>query len=404
MLCNIDRARDLMARDGLDGLLASHRVNVYYLSDYWGALMRIDRDFSNFAVLPRREGAPAGLVVALSEMHGLVEAPSWVPNVVAFGRDPEAGHLEAMPELYPTRDAEVLTEQEQAWNALVGAQQGKLCGMPIEAVKRIVVDAGLEKARIGTDDPRLANWLASLGLADVEIVDATNLFREIRIVKTPREIELLGAAARANARACDAATRAVTVGATVPEIEKVFNEEWARQGGAGIYILLGTAGGMRHRMVKEGDPFMVDALGTYAHYHGDIGRTAIVGEPRAEFLKSYNAIHKGWEAARASAKPGVDVRELTQLAVDVTHREGFPHYHLAVAHSIGLEHTDNPAIYGNERPDGPFVLQENMVVSFDMPHHEFGWAHMHLEDTLHITKDGCALLADLDMEMMVLPT
>ena len=31
-----------------------------------------------------------------------------------------------------------------------------------------------------------------------------------------------------------------------------------------------------------------------------------------------------------------------------------------------------------------------------------GWAHLHLEDTLHVTRDGTELLSGADMELMLL--
>lgn len=36
MLLNLDRAREIMAREEIDGLIAQLPINVYYLSDYWG--------------------------------------------------------------------------------------------------------------------------------------------------------------------------------------------------------------------------------------------------------------------------------------------------------------------------------------------------------------------------------
>ena len=34
MLVNLDRAREIMARENLDGLVAQLPINAYYLSDY----------------------------------------------------------------------------------------------------------------------------------------------------------------------------------------------------------------------------------------------------------------------------------------------------------------------------------------------------------------------------------
>lgn len=399
MLLNLPRAREIMTKHRLDGLVASHRVNVYYLTDFWGALMRIDRAFSNFAVLPRAERAPAALVTAMAELHALAEHRTWVPNVIAYARNPEVGTEDAPPELYPTRAGAPLTDQERAWNTLIAGQQGKFQPTPLLALKRALTDAGLSRGRIGCDDLRVLQWLRDLGLPGIEPVDAANIFREIRVIKTKAEVALLRRAAVANANACDRATRAAHDGATLEEIETVFNIEWAKQGGRGIYILLGSAGGMRYGRVRRGDPFMVDALGEFAHYHGDIGRTAIVGPPSGDFSRSFRAIKAGWEAARDAAKPGARVADLIDLAVGVVHKSGFPQFHRAVVHSIGLEHTDNPASHGLETPSGDMVLAEDMVISFDMPHHELGWAHMHLEDTLHITGSGNVPLTQLPLDL-----
>ncbi|MDZ7896335.1 MAG: aminopeptidase P family N-terminal domain-containing protein [Sphingobium sp.] len=59
MLLNKDRAYAIMDREGLDGLIATSPINVYYLSEYWGALMRMRRTFYNYAFLPRDESGAA---------------------------------------------------------------------------------------------------------------------------------------------------------------------------------------------------------------------------------------------------------------------------------------------------------------------------------------------------------
>ena len=55
MLLNKPRAYEVMDRHGIDGLIATTQVNVYYLTGFWGALMRMRRSFFNYAVLPRAD-------------------------------------------------------------------------------------------------------------------------------------------------------------------------------------------------------------------------------------------------------------------------------------------------------------------------------------------------------------
>ena len=62
MLLNKPRAYEIMDKYGLDGLVAKEAINVYYLSDYWDLFSSGGWTFNSYAVLPRREDAPAGLL------------------------------------------------------------------------------------------------------------------------------------------------------------------------------------------------------------------------------------------------------------------------------------------------------------------------------------------------------
>ena len=56
MLLNLDRARETLDRENLDGLIAQLPINVYYLSDYWGLFNTAGGyDAAYLAVLPRDE-------------------------------------------------------------------------------------------------------------------------------------------------------------------------------------------------------------------------------------------------------------------------------------------------------------------------------------------------------------
>ena len=60
MLLNKSRAYEVMDKYKIDGLLAAQRQNVYYLSDFFSYTLAVERHFSTFAVLPRRENMPEG--------------------------------------------------------------------------------------------------------------------------------------------------------------------------------------------------------------------------------------------------------------------------------------------------------------------------------------------------------
>ena len=106
MLLNKPRAYEVMDRHGLDGLVAATQVNIYYLTEFWGSLMRMRRSFYNFAVLPRREDAPAALIcsaVELQRFANVAEMPSWVPNICAY----------SFPVSFETRNYDPDTEEPE---------------------------------------------------------------------------------------------------------------------------------------------------------------------------------------------------------------------------------------------------------------------------------------------------
>ena len=104
MLLNRERANDVMDRHGLDGLVAAFRENIYYLSDYWGPMFLMSRNYTLYALLPRDEAAPAALVMPGTGVYHLEHVPTWMPNIATFiTRIP--------PRRIPPRDFETTTEE-----------------------------------------------------------------------------------------------------------------------------------------------------------------------------------------------------------------------------------------------------------------------------------------------------
>lgn len=416
MLLNEHRAREVMARHGLDGLIATFPQNVYYLSDYWDTQFDSRWPFLNYAVLPIREDAPAGLVLRTVMLDRLSLFPSWVPNIIAVSdysgreragrRDAKTGEPEAVQwKGWPRRKGVQLSPLEETWAANVDEHADDLVATPTWGLRRALIDAGIEKGKVGCDDPRVLGWLREMGLDKIEVVDALNIFREIRMVKSATEIDVMRCAARVNEEALEASVAAAHEGATWSELETVYHVEHSRRGGRGGHILT-ALGGLPHGRVVAGEPFMFDALGEYQHYFGDLGRTAVVGEPSPELARRMKAMQAGWRAACETIRPGVRRSALIESVVDAVRRSGFPEYFYVSPHSLGLEHTDSPIIVGPHTHDeatADYVLEENMVINVDMPYFELGWGNLHIEDTVVVTKDGYTPLTSERTELRVLP-
>ena len=199
--------------------------------------------------------------------------------------DPDVEKPEAVQEgiKWPVTEGP-LSKTDEDYLKFVEDFKGKYAVNPLYALKKAINDAGLEKAKMGIDDPRVIAWLNEIGLPDLKGVEATTIFREIRMVKTPDELTILREAAAMNEEAIDAALGSLHVGMDQSDLEVIYNTELARRGGKGVYLSAGTMGRRRDR-VKENQLITFDGLCEFKHYHGDIGRTVICGEPTDEMLK-----------------------------------------------------------------------------------------------------------------------
>ena len=405
-LANLPRARDIMATGNIDGIVASVPINVYYLSGYWGLLMSAERfDAAFFAVLPAREDLPAVLVLPSMELRRLVSAGgTWMPETFIYtSPDGEFDQIAVKGLPYggwPVRPGAALTDLEREWVDVTQAHADRVAGNAIGALVRAVTAAGIDRGNLITDDTRIGEWLQQAGLDGLECRADTGVFNQIRAVKTPAELELMRNAAMINESSLRHAATAFREGATWREIEVAYFTAMAAAGGAGSYLMCG-AGGPPTGRIRRNEPMFLDALGTYEHYHGDFGRCVVLGEPGELMKQRHRALCAGWEAVQPLLQPGSRYSELASTAVDAIRRNGLPEFVYATPHSLGLEHTDDPKPAGTQQGmTADPVLEPGMVLNIDMPFTEIGWGSVHIEDTVHITANGCEALTNTDFNII----
>jgi len=426
MLLNRTRANEIMDRYGLDGMVAAFKENIYYLSDYWGPMFLMSRNYTLYALLPRDETAPAALVMPGSGVYHLEHKPTWMPNIATYitrlkpgqpmpPRDFEMtteeidetgpmptppAHTPLMP--YPTRQGVAMAprdEQLLARYAAHGSDNPQVTST--RALAGAIREAGLEQGRLGFDDPRVLGWLQDVGLEKLSGVDALNIFKQIRMVKSPDEIELLKVAGRMSETAIEAVIAAIKPGMPLDEIGRIHAMSMAEQGGKSEWIIANIRG-LATGVVERDEIMKLDSVGSWKEYRGDVGRSVICGEPTREMLDRNKAVTRALHIAYENIRPGKTFKEIVDLTLKAVHDEGFPGFVLAAPHSVGLEHTDHPVSVGAEMP-GHHELRflENMVFTLDMPYHEFGWGTTHVEDMMIVRAHGCEPITSMDTTLRV---
>lgn len=431
MLLNRERANQVMDRHGLDGLVAAFQENIYYLSDYWGPMFLMSRNYTLYALLPRDPAAPAALVMPGTGVYHLEHLPTWMPNVATYitrippkaipprdfefsteeidedatGDQVVSGEVLATAPLtpYPTRAGAAMTPRDRQLLDRYAMHRGGAELTALRALAGAVRTAGLAAGKLGFDDPRVCGWLNAVGLEDVAGVDALNIFKEIRMIKSPDEIELLKVAGRMSETALDAVIDTMEVGMPLSEIDRIHAMSLAEQGGRSEWIIANIRG-LATGDVEPDELIKLDSVGSWKQYRGDVGRSVFFGEPTAEMLKRFDAVSRALQIAYENIRPGRAFKEVVDLTLTAVHDEGFPGFVIAGPHSVGLEHTDHPVSVGAELPGHhPLHFEENMVFTLDMPYHEFGWGTTHVEDMMIVRKDGCEPITSMRTGLRVKP-
>ena len=260
------------------------------------------------------------------------------------------------------------------------------------ALARALKESGLSKGRLAVDDMRIRDMLERIGMADgITFVPGDNVFRKIRYIKSPVEIELMRIAGQKNAAAALATMRSIQAGMTYEDIERRFMTEAASHGNQISFILAGvTLGLLPHGEVKRGQAILVDAVSHFRQYHGDFARTVVVGDPPKDVAMRAKANQIGREAAFEIVKPGVKYSQIRAVAFEAMKKSGMPEEAIIVnPHSVGLQHTDQPYRDDVPYPIAPDIeLKPGMTITIDLPYIEVGWGAGHNEDLILITQTG----------------
>jgi Xaa-Pro aminopeptidase len=232
------------------------------------------------------------------------------------------------------------------------------------------------------------------------------VFRDIRMVKSPAEIAIMRDVGRINEEALEITIASLEAGMPRDQLEIVYNVELAKRGARGIYLATGQAGTNQNLgQVVEHESITFDGLCDYKNYLGDLGRIAVVGEPRPELIRRARALEVGCQRVLDVVKPGITGAEVSAAVIDAVRSAGFEGFFFATPHSIGLEHSDHKIPIGPTLPggNGEFLFEEGMIFSLDMPYYEIGWGNLHVEDQILVTADGVDPLTSCDVSLRILP-
>ena len=250
------------------------------------------------------------------------------------------------------------------------------------------------KSLLGADTARALE----AALPGAQWVDVDNLMCGLRAKKSAAEVAVMRHAYHIAEQGIQAAIGAVRPGVCERAVAAEADAAMRRAGaeGTGIDTIcrirpqfaahLGPLHVADHRRDRPG---AADCGAALRGYHAAIGRPVLVGDPGPEIRRALDAACRGQEACFRGLRPGRLGRDVEALGRQVMAEAGLGRYFLySGLHTIGVVEFE-PPIFG---PSSATVLEENMIVSVDIPLFNAPWGGLRVEDGYLIAADGAERL------------
>jgi Xaa-Pro aminopeptidase len=370
-------ARAAAAAAGLDALLVSVGADLRYLAGYEA----IPLERLTLLVVPARDRAPLTLVAPRLEATPASTCPAAV-----------AGAIEV-----------VTWEETEDPMLLVASVLGAASGRPAAELDAVAISDGMRGAFVLGLQRVLPGARFSL---------ASAVLRSLRMRKDADEVALLRAAAHAADRVVLAVAEGPLVGRTEADVAREIRDRLVSEGHdrAEFWIVAsGPNSASPHhdpgaRVIRPGEPIVIDIGGQVDGYGSDITRTVWVtgGDPDAgpddEFLRLYGTLQHAQAAASAVVRPGITCELVDQAARSVIEDAGYGEaFFHRTGHGIGLEGHEEPYMVAGNRER----VAEGMAFSVEPGIYLEGRYGARIEDIVVCGDGGPVILNEATRDLLV---
>ena len=358
------QAQDLMAEQGLAGLLLMTEPDVRYFSGFhtlfWQSPTR-----PWFLFVPA-EGKPIAII---PEIGAELMGRSWLDDIRTWSAPaPEDDGVSLLTDLLSPFAA-----QGDAIGVMKGHETQ--LRMPLGDWERLIT-----------------------GLPGLKIADATGLVQSLRMVKSAAEIEKLSHICAIGSATFDRVPKFVSDGMPLDDVFRQFRREALAQGAdEAPYVVGGAAPGgyadvispPSQRPLARGDVLMIDTGCTWDGYFCDFDRNWAIGNASDDARRAYDVLWRATEAGIAAARPGATCRDLFQaMSGVIAEMDGSGGDIGRLGHGLGMQLTEQPSHAAFDTTE----LKENMVLTLE-PSLSYGDGLMMVhEENIVVTPTGGHLL------------
>jgi len=314
------------------------------------------------------------------------------------------------PRLEAAGDFQLIGLEELGWDELIASGRPRW-DIEFELAVRAVEKLGVRDAQVPAEFPlELAERLRGRG---VELRPNHDEFANRRRVKNAAELEGVRRAQKAADAAMAKAAELLRGGGELTS-EGVRNamiavcREHDATLEAEVIVASGAAGAVGHDPgsgpLREGESIIIDIwpMDDQSACYADMTRTFVIGEVPDDIAEWHRLTQEALEQTRAAVRPGVNGREIYDIACDVYEKAGIPtgrtkaegevlrdgFFH-GLGHGVGLEVHEAPNLgrSGDELVPGD-------VITLEPGAYRQGYGGVRLEDLVLVTEDGGETLTD----------
>jgi len=233
----------------------------------------------------------------------------------------------------------------------------------------------------------------------VEFVPLEGVVESLRAIKDTGEIESIVRAADISDRAFQHIETIIKTGMSEKEIawelEKFMREHGSQAMPFDVIIASGPNAALPHarpseRVIREGEPVLMDFGARVDGYASDLTRTICLGEPDDNFKKVYDTVLGAQLAALELIKGGMTGEQADNLArtviAEADYAQAFGH---ALGHGVGLAAHEAPRL----GPGAGEELVSGMVFTVEPGVYLPGWGGVRIEDLVILENGNLRVLS-----------
>lgn len=270
-------------------------------------------------------------------------------------------------------------------------------GTMLEELNRLIHDNGIRQVALEDASLSCADFQRfSQSISDCTLATgASELLKDLRMIKTPDELERIAQAQALTDRAFEHILGFLSPNVTERDVALELEFFMRKNGAEGVAFetiaVSGKASSLPHgtpRNVKLEAGFLTMDFGAMVNgYCSDMTRTVVIGKADEEMKKIYNTVLSAQRAALERIHEGIRCRDADEIARSVIHEAGYgPCFGHSLGHGVGLYIHEAPSL--SSRADENAVLRRGNVVTVEPGIYLEGRYGCRIEDMIAIDHDG----------------